>query len=55
MIKTLDIITIKILINKIPELFDMFKAITDTLDDGNRVFINGCGATGRLALSLEAM
>jgi len=55
MIKILDVHTIKILLEKIPSLVNMYKAITSTLNDGNKVYINGCGATGRLALSLEAM
>jgi N-acetylmuramic acid 6-phosphate etherase len=34
----------------LPELVD---SIRDTLSGGGRIFIAGCGATGRLALSLE--
>ena len=40
---------------KVPELQEMYSAITDTLDSGHRVFISGCGATGRLSLALEAL
>ena len=29
------------------------KAIRDTIDRGNRIFLCGCGATGRLSISLE--
>ncbi len=32
---------------------DLTESIRDTLRSGNRVYIAGCGATGRLALSLE--
>jgi N-acetylmuramic acid 6-phosphate etherase len=35
--------------------FDRFyKDITEAIRDGGRVFISGCGATGRLAIRLEA-
>ena len=33
----------------------LYHDITDTLDSGHKVFIGGCGATGRLSLALEAM
>lgn len=36
-------------------LADLIASIRRTLDDGGRIFIAGCGATGRLALSLEAL
>lgn len=31
----------------------LFKAVADTLDSGGRIFLVGCGATGRLSISLE--
>jgi N-acetylmuramic acid 6-phosphate etherase len=31
----------------------LFSAIAGTLEQGNRIYLVGCGATGRLALSLE--
>jgi N-acetylmuramic acid 6-phosphate etherase len=36
-----------------PELNDFFHAVADTLAQGDRIFLVGCGATGRLSLSLE--
>lgn len=33
----------------------MYKSITETLDKGHRIFICGCGATGRLSLALESL
>lgn len=35
------------------ELTPLFHAVADTLDQGNRIYLVGCGATGRLSLSLE--
>lgn len=55
MIKALDIKTLGILKSKVPELEALFDAITETLDAGDRVYICGCGATGRLSLHLEAL
>jgi N-acetylmuramic acid 6-phosphate etherase len=36
-----------------PELNDFFHAVADTLAQGDRIFLIGCGATGRLSLSLD--
>jgi N-acetylmuramic acid 6-phosphate etherase len=35
------------------ELTSLFHAVSDTLDAGKRIYLVGCGATGRLSLSLE--
>lgn len=35
------------------ELTEIFHAVADTLERGDRIFLVGCGATGRLSLSLE--
>src|SRR4051794_39598376 len=32
---------------------DLFHAVASTLADGRRIYLVGCGATGRLSLSLE--
>ena len=39
--------------NSIGPLPAMVEDIRETLADGGRIFLSGCGATGRLALSLE--
>jgi N-acetylmuramic acid 6-phosphate etherase len=41
------------LLNSIRPLSGMVKDLKETLSGGGRIFISGCGATGRLALSLE--
>lgn len=35
------------------ELQGVFDSVADTLEKGDRIFLVGCGATGRLSLSLE--
>lgn len=39
----------------VAELSPLALAVRETLDAGHRVFICGCGATGRLAMSLEVL
>jgi N-acetylmuramic acid 6-phosphate etherase len=51
-IKELDIETINILLTKIDELEAMHEAVNETFATGGRVFICGCGATGRLSIVL---
>jgi len=43
------------ILEKKEELEGLCSAISDTFASGGRVFIYGCGATGRLALSLETL
>ena len=52
-LKSLDIDTVRAVIDKMPELKKMRDDISQTLKDGNKVFFYGCGATGRLSLSIE--
>ncbi len=54
-IKDLDIDTINILLTKINQLEAMFEAVNDTLTTGGRIFVCGCGATGRLSIVLETL
>ena len=42
-----------VLRGRLGELFPLARAIRRALDRGNRVFLCGCGATGRLSISLE--
>ena len=44
-----------ILKTKIPELEHLYRAINDTVETGGRIFICGCGATGRLSIVLETL
>lgn len=38
-----------------PQVSKLGKEVSDTLKAGGRVYLSGCGATGRLSLSLEAL
>ncbi|MDF3023220.1 MAG: hypothetical protein K0R10_581 [Alphaproteobacteria bacterium] len=51
--KDIDLGVIRDVLAKAPELARLENAIRDTFAAGNRVFFYGCGATGRLSLSIE--
>jgi N-acetylmuramic acid 6-phosphate etherase len=52
-LKNVDVEALRKLEGYLPELKGLQTAIFDTLADGKRIFLCGCGATGRLSLSLE--
>lgn len=52
-IKKIDIGVIQDVIKKMPEILALRDAMRDTLESGGRIFFYGCGATGRLSLSIE--
>ena len=54
-IKEMDFDTMQILKSKIPELEHMYQEVNETFESGGRVFVCGCGATGRLSLVLETL
>lgn len=54
-IKLLDVKTIETLKDKIPQLEAMYVDVNDCLETGGRIFMCGCGATGRLSLVLETL
>jgi len=54
-LKELDNNTIKVLSEKKKEICFLKDAIKDTLDSGNNIFFCGCGATGRLSLTIETL
>lgn len=54
-IKEVDLQALAILRNRVPEIFSFHQHIQDTLCSGNKVFLCGCGATGRLSLTLETL
>jgi N-acetylmuramic acid 6-phosphate etherase len=51
----LDRNTIDVLRLKLPEIFYLKDKIHDTLSAGNNIFFCGCGATGRLSLTIETL
>jgi N-acetylmuramic acid 6-phosphate etherase len=52
-LKQIDVGVIAEVMAKEKELQRLESAIRDTLKSGNRVFFYGCGATGRLSMSIE--
>jgi N-acetylmuramic acid 6-phosphate etherase len=52
-LKELDLKVIELLLQKTEEIRALQGDIIDVLKNGGRVFLCGCGATGRLSLSLE--
>lgn len=55
LLKSIDLAAIKVLSTKASLFDEMQSDMTETLAHGGRIFICGCGATGRLALSLETL
>jgi N-acetylmuramic acid 6-phosphate etherase len=54
-LKELDRQTISVLSEKRDEIFFLKNAISETLRSGSNVFFCGCGATGRLSLTIETV
>ncbi len=54
-IQSIDLDAFKQLQNYLPKLESLKKDIRQTLTSGGRVFLCGCGATGRLSLALETI
>ncbi len=54
-LKDLDNKTIRLLAEKSEQICYLKDIIHDTLRSGNNVFLCGCGATGRLSLTLETL
>lgn len=52
-LQKVDISALNKLISYLPDLACLTVAINETLSSGGRIFLCGCGATGRLSLSLE--
>ena len=53
LLKEVDRDALSILGKKMDSLIPLAEAIAATLDVGNKIFLCGCGATGRLSISLE--
>jgi N-acetylmuramic acid 6-phosphate etherase len=54
-LKRLDIQTIRVLSDKTKEICSLKDVVQDTLKSGNNIFFCGCGATGRLSLTIETL
>ena len=54
-LKELDNSTIEVLSEKVKQIFYLKDIIRDTLNSGNNIYFCGCGATGRLSLTIETL
>ncbi len=54
-LKELDNTVLKVFSEKMPQILYLRDKIRDTLDAGNDVYFVGCGATGRLSLTIETL
>lgn len=54
-IKTIDEDVFKKLQSYLPQLASLKKDIAETMNSGGKIFLCGCGATGRLSLALETV
>ena len=54
-LKELDNSTIEVLLEKVKQIFYLKDIIRDTLNSGNNIYFCGCGATGRLSLTIETL
>jgi N-acetylmuramic acid 6-phosphate etherase len=52
-IQKIDLAAIQVIQTEKTVVLELSQAIQKTLASGHRIFLSGCGATGRLALSLE--
>ena len=52
-LKKIDLLALKVLLSHTKQIEDLSIDILSTLEQGNRIFLFGCGATGRLSISLE--
>lgn len=54
-LKALDDKVVEYLSQKIPDVIYLRNKIKETLDAGNNIYFCGCGATGRLSLTIETL
>lgn len=54
-LKDIDVEALNVLARQMNRILDLHQAINETLSSGNRIFLCGCGATGRLSLTLEVL
>jgi N-acetylmuramic acid 6-phosphate etherase len=53
--KEIDVEALEVLTRQRDRIVDLQHAINETISSGSRVFFCGCGATGRLSLTLEVL
>lgn len=55
LLQEVDRDALEVMKSKTGELWELAEQIKDTLTNGNKIFMCGCGATGRLSLVLETL
>jgi N-acetylmuramic acid 6-phosphate etherase len=54
-LKEIDVEALEVLNHQMDRILQLHRAINETISSGRRVFLCGCGATGRLSLTLEVL
>src|SRR5437588_5349747 len=54
-LKEIDVEALGVLNHQMDRILHLQRAINETISSGRRVFLCGCGATGRLSLTLEVL
>jgi len=52
-LRGIDLAALRSIHERLPQCADLFETVQETLEGGRRIYLVGCGATGRLSLSLE--
>jgi len=55
LLQEVDCDALRVAVSKTPEILQLATSIQSTLNSGHRIYFVGCGATGRLSLSLETL
>lgn len=55
LLQEVDCDALRVVLGKTPEILQLSSSIQQTLRAGRRIYFVGCGATGRLSLSLETL
>ncbi len=54
-LKDIDLDMLSVLSQKLDAIYEMAQAVKACFEQGGRVFLDGCGSTGRLSLTLETL
>jgi N-acetylmuramic acid 6-phosphate etherase len=54
-LKEIDLEALGVLSHRMDKILQLQRAISETISSGGRVFLCGCGATGRLSVTLEVL
>jgi N-acetylmuramic acid 6-phosphate etherase len=54
-LKNVDIEALSLIKNKSKDIYNLYLKIKEVRKAGNKIFLSGCGATGRLSLAIETL